>query len=72
MAKDVFQLYAVDDKQKGVMTQRITSRTKLIEFVSKLKACEIYMEACGSSNYWACTFQGYGHMVKLITVYSME
>ena len=25
------------------------------------------MEACGSSNYWARTFQGYGHMVKLIS-----
>ena len=32
-------------KQKGVLTKRITSRTKLIEFVSKLKACEIYMGA---------------------------
>ena len=25
------------------------------------------MEACGRSNYWARTFQGYGHMVKLIS-----
>jgi hypothetical protein len=45
LAKDVFQLYGVVGKQKGVLTKRITSRTKLIEFVSKLKACEIYMGA---------------------------
>ena len=57
----------VDGKQKCVLTKRITSRAKLIEFISRLKACEIYMEACGSSNYWARTFQGYGHRVKLIS-----
>jgi len=67
LAKDVFQLYGVDGKQKCVLTRRIISRAKLIEFISRLKACEIYMEACGRSNYWARTFQGYGHMVKLIS-----
>lgn len=67
LAKDVFQLHGVDGKQKCVLTKRITSRAKLIEFISRLKACEIYMEACGSSNYWARTFQGYGHTVKLIS-----
>ena len=43
LAKDVFQLYGVDGKQIGILTKRITSRAKLIEFVSKLKTCEIYM-----------------------------
>jgi hypothetical protein len=42
LAKDVFQLYGVDGKQKCVWIKRITSRTKLIEFLSRLKACEIY------------------------------
>ena len=30
LAKDVFQLYGVDGKQKCVLTKRITSRAKLI------------------------------------------
>jgi len=37
LAKDVFQLYGVDGKQKCVLTRRIISRAKLIEFISRLK-----------------------------------
>ncbi len=62
LTRDVFQLYGVDGKQKCVLTRRITSQAKLIEFISTLKACEIDMEACGGLNYWARTFQVYGHL----------
>lgn len=67
LAKDVFQLYGVDVEGRGVLEKRITSRQKFVEFVAKLGACEIMMEACGSANYWARTFIGLGHEVKLIS-----
>ena len=43
-------MYGVDGKQKFVLTRRITSLAKLIEFISTLKACEIYVEVCASLN----------------------
>lgn len=66
LAKDVFQLYGVDETNQGVLEKRISSRAKFTEFVSKLVPCEIVMEACGSANYWARKFSGFGCDVKLI------
>jgi len=57
LAKDIFQLYGVDSKQKCVLTKRITSRAKLIEYISKLKTCEIYMEACGHVHFKAMAIE---------------
>lgn len=67
LAKDVFQLYGVDSNGHKVLEKRITSREKFSEFVAKLSPCEIVMEACGSSNYWARKFISYGSDVKLIS-----
>ena len=52
LAKDVFQLYGVNEANQGVLEKRITSREKFAEFVAKISPCEIIMEACGSANYW--------------------
>lgn len=67
LAKDVFQLYGVDQANHGVLEKRITSREKFSEFVAKLGPCEIVMEACGSANYWARKFIDFGCDVKLIS-----
>lgn len=68
LAKDVFQLYGVDEQGQKVLEKRLTSREKFIECVIKLGAsCEIVMEACGSANYWARKFIEFGHVVKLIS-----
>lgn len=67
LAKDVFQLYGVNEQQKCVLTKRINSRQKFMEFIAKLTPCEIYMEACGTANYWARKFTEFGHTVKLIS-----
>lgn len=67
LAKDVFQLYGVNKQQQCIMSKRIKSRQKFTEFVVKLTPCEIYMEACGSANYWARKFMEFGHSVKLIS-----
>jgi len=67
LAKDVFQLYGVDEQRKQVLTKRIKSRQKFLEFVIKLGPCEIVMEACGGANYWARKFKKMGYTVMLIS-----
>lgn len=68
LAKDVFQLFGVDEQGQKVLEKGLTSREKFTEFVVKLGAsCEIVMEACGSANYWARKFIEFGHEVKLIS-----
>jgi transposase len=65
LAKNVFQLHGTDKTGKAVLKKK-TSRAKLPEFMVNLPPCNIYMEACGSSNYWGREFEKMGHKVKLI------
>ena len=65
LAKNVFQLHGVDSKGKCVLRKRL-SREKLKEFVATIPGCEIGIEACGGSHYWARVFQGYEHKVKMM------
>lgn len=65
VAKNVFQLHGVDYKGKATMKEKI-SRKKLPGFLARLEKCTIFMETCGSSNYWGREAQKYGHKVKLI------
>jgi transposase len=67
LAKDVFQLYGVDEQNKKVFEKRIKSRQKFAEFVTKLGSCELVMEACGGANYWARKFEAMGYTVMLIS-----
>lgn len=66
LAKNSFQLHGTDAKGKIVLKKKI-SRGKLLEFIINLKPCHIYMEACGTANYWGRKFKKYGHQVKLIS-----
>jgi transposase len=65
LAKNVFQLHGTDVKGNAILKKRIT-RGKLAEFVANLPKCNIYMEACGTANYWGRKFASFGHEVKLI------
>lgn len=65
LAKNTFQLHGTDDKGKPVLRKKI-SREKFSEFIANLHPCNIYMEACGSSNYWGKKFEEFGHKVQLI------
>lgn len=65
IAKDVFELCGIDEAGKVSLRKRL-ARNKLVEYVANLPACELVMEACGSSNYWGRIFEGLGHKVKLI------
>jgi filamentous hemagglutinin family protein len=62
---NVFQLHGTDVKGKPILKKKI-GREKLSGFIANLNPCDIYMEACGSSNYWGRKFIRFGHRVKLV------
>lgn len=67
IAKNVFQLFAVDKNGKKVFAKKV-ARSSLIKTISKLSnSCIIAMEACGGANHWARVFKTMGYEVKLIT-----
>lgn len=66
LAKSVFQLIGLNKEHKVVCKKRL-NRSGLLKYVSNLKPCTIYMEACGASNHWGRTFGQLGHDVKLIS-----
>lgn len=65
IAKNVFQLHGTNKADKLILRKKI-SRKKLLEFVANLSTCNIYMEACGTANYWCRKFEEHGHIVRLI------
>ncbi|CAM4474239.1 MAG: hypothetical protein LEGION0403_FIIPPAGN_02810 [Legionella sp.] len=66
LAKNVFQLYGVNEHGKKVLVKKI-SRSELPKFIANLPVYNIVMEACGSANYWSHKFISYGHEVSQIS-----
>jgi transposase len=65
LAKNVFQVCGMSKNQTVIFNKKL-KRTELIDFIAKHEQCEIAMEACYSSHYWARLFEEMGHTVKLI------
>ena len=65
LAKNVFQLHAVNSHGKVVLRRQI-HRGQMRGFFVNLPPCLIGMEACASAHYWARTLESYGHRVRLI------
>ena len=65
LAKNVFQVHAVDGTGKVIVRQSLRRR-QVMPFFGKLEACLIGMEACGTSHFWARALQALGHEVKLM------
>ena len=65
IAKSVFALHGVDERGRTVL-QKIVTRARLLETVSKLSPCTIGMEVCGGAHHWAREFEKMGHTVKLM------
>jgi transposase len=65
LSKSVFQVHGTDRQGKVVIRKRL-SRTQLKKFLVNHQRALIGMEACSGSHYWARTFAGYGHDVRLI------
>lgn len=65
LAKNSFQIH-VGDQNGKVLKRTKMSRSGFALFLQKSLKSRIFMEACGSSNYWARKAQSFGHEVKLI------
>jgi transposase len=56
LAKNVFQLHAIDQGWQLVLKRRLT-REKLAPVVAQVAPCTIAIEACTGAFYWARAFQ---------------
>jgi len=65
LAKNVFQVHAIDDVGE-VVVRRALRRRQVVPFFSKLEPCLIGAEACGTSHFWARELCQLGHEVKLM------
>lgn len=65
LAKNVFQVHAVDAHGKTVLKKQL-KREQMAPFFAKLPPCLIGMEACGSAHHWARKLQTMGHTVRLM------
>ena len=65
LAKNVFQVHGVDSAGKVVISRQLR-RKQVIDVFSKLPACLIGMEACGTAHHWAREVFKLGHTVRLM------
>ncbi len=63
LAKDVFQVHAVDQHGHTVLKKRL-NRKQLRPFFATLPSCIIGIEACSSASYWARQLESLGHEVR--------
>ena len=65
LAKNVFQVHAVDARGKVVLRKQLR-RAQVAGFFSNMPPCLIGMEACASAHHWGRTFERFGHTVRLM------
>jgi transposase len=65
LAKNVFQVHAVDERGKAVVRKQL-KRNQMAPFFAKLAPCLVGMEACASAHHWARKLQTLGHTVRLV------
>jgi transposase len=65
LAKNVFQVHAVDAEGRVVIRKRI-ARSEVLPFFAKLAPCRVGIEACGTAHYWGRELSVLGHEVRLM------
>ena len=65
LAKNVFQVHAVDSRGKVVLRKQFR-RDRVATFFANLSPYLVGMEACGSAHHWARKLESLGHTVKLM------
>jgi transposase len=65
LAKNLFQVHAVDDEGQVVLRRRL-ARAEVVPFFATLAPCRIGVEACGAAHYWARQLIALGHEVRLM------
>jgi transposase len=64
-AKNVFQVYTVDQATGEVINQQV-KRAQFLRWFANRAPCLVGMEACGGSQHWARKLLELGHEVKLM------
>src|SRR4051812_7403120 len=65
LAKNVFQVHAVDERGKAVLRKQLR-RDQVAAHFANLPPCLIGMEACASAHHWGRVLQRHGHTVRLM------
>ena len=65
LAKNVFELYGVDESEQRVLSKTVR-RGQLLATFAQLPPCLVGMEACGSAHDWAREFRKLGHEPRLM------
>jgi transposase len=65
LAKNVFQVHAVDERGKTVLRKQLR-RDQVAAYFVNLPPCLIGMEACASAHHWGRVLQRLGHTVRLM------
>ncbi len=65
LAKNVFELYGVDEQEQRVLSKSVR-RGKVLATFAQLPACVVGMEACGGAHYWARELRRLGHEPRLM------
>jgi transposase len=65
LAKNVFQIHAIDETD-GLVMRRPLRRGQVLTFFAGLPPCLIGMEACSTVHYWARELRALGHEVRLM------
>jgi transposase len=65
LAKNVFQVHAVDVEGRAVVRRRLR-RGEVRDFFAGLAPCLVGMEACGTAHFWARELVALGHEVRIM------
>ncbi|CCW19630.1 Mobile element protein [Sphingobium indicum BiD32] len=65
LAKNVFQIHAIDAQGQPVVRRQLR-RAEVLKFFAKLPPCLVGMEACASAHYWGREIGALGHRVRLM------
>jgi transposase len=71
LAKNVFQVHALDEKG-NVIVRRSLRRSAVLKFFGALPRCLVGMEACASAHHWARELSVMGHDVRLMPPYYVK
>ena len=66
LAKSVFQIHGVDERESPIVRRQLR-RKQVLKYFAKLEPCLIGMEACGSAHYWSRELTKLGHTVRLMS-----
>lgn len=65
IAKQVFQVHAVDESGQVVLRRRLR-RAQVVRFFSGIEPCVVGLETCATAHYWGRELAALGHEVRLL------